>query len=286
MIAVIYLYHSEGPSPANMKILNDLSRTLTALGRPFVVLGDWNMEPAEVVETNWIKAHEASFTSTAQPTCRTPTQNGTTTDKEYDYAVVSHHWNQECTATLNHAINFTPHSGVTICLPGGIKNQLVETLKRPAPFPRESPYGPFLPPKSTDGESTDHNLKTLDEHSTEFYRTAEEQLATAYGICLDSQPKFKGREFLSTAVTTTKPALTTRRGNDATPHDAHMARVIAARLAALIRIRDLTVPSTEKIKERILLEWRIPRVHVSQRAVFETEWITAPRESLVNHAND
>ena len=50
----LYCWVGVGPAGANLDLLDDMARALQSLSLPFVVLADWNMEPAELRSTGWI----------------------------------------------------------------------------------------------------------------------------------------------------------------------------------------------------------------------------------------
>ena len=275
VIAVVYLHDSEGASADNMKILNDVTRALLALGRPYLIMGDWNLEPQELHATNIPDGFGMDPVCCGEPTCYTPLPDGGSCDKQFDYAMASHHWQDKCTAAKINGMVFTPHVVLMVTVPGRIKNEEIEVLKRPKPFPRALPKGPSdrPDPKEMSAWKCHRAGTSVDELGAMFYREAETQLAKAYAISLVDQPKYGGREFLTSPTITRRTALSAKRGSEATPHDAHIARVVASKVSALVRIKKINDPSADQIKERLILQARIPRVKVSLRAVCEEPWI-------------
>ena len=72
VVVVVYLHDSAGMDRANLDIVNGIFRVLAALGRAFVILGDWNVEPDELAATNLLTSISARIVATQDKTSHTP----------------------------------------------------------------------------------------------------------------------------------------------------------------------------------------------------------------------
>ena len=74
-----YFRHSEGLSPANMALLDELTVVIRSLTGPWLLAADWNFSPAVLVASGWTKVVRGEVFATSLPTCH---------DSTYAYFVV------------------------------------------------------------------------------------------------------------------------------------------------------------------------------------------------------
>jgi hypothetical protein len=75
----VYLRHSEGLSPANMAILEELYAVVKQVKGPWLIAGDWNLTPQVLSGSAWLKMVSGVIFATELPTCHSST---------YDFFVV------------------------------------------------------------------------------------------------------------------------------------------------------------------------------------------------------
>ena len=56
LVCAVYLTNSLGLVGENLQKLRQLADVITALGYPFLLGGDWNIEPSTLAESPWLRA--------------------------------------------------------------------------------------------------------------------------------------------------------------------------------------------------------------------------------------
>ena len=125
----VYLIDSVGINEANKKILDAITATIQTLSGPWIIAGDWNVNPNVLVGSGFLARVGGVLVAPANPSCN---------DNTYDYFVV-------CRA-LSHAVvgaqrvdgvGFTPHRPSRLLIRGDARRFAVRTIVRPkAPCPR------------------------------------------------------------------------------------------------------------------------------------------------------
>ena len=78
-VVSIYLKDSVGPDDFNLKVLHEAASFVNSLEIPWIIAGDWNMEPSSFAGPNWLELVKGKIMAPASPTCN---------KKTYDYFVV------------------------------------------------------------------------------------------------------------------------------------------------------------------------------------------------------
>ena len=233
---VLYLTDSIGLVGPNMTLLDRVMFFLRTLGKPFVILADWQVSPQTLRESNWVTNNGCLVVNSGRPSAV-----GHNYSSEIDYAVVSGHWESSClTAQIDDAISFYPHSGVGITLPGKVAPVSIQVLKRPAVHPAPPAFGPpvrnpaqacvpqFVPPRVASATDLEPFVET-------FYQGVDLELAAHYGEDLHSSPQFGGRfrqaEMKKVRLVSTAP------GPATTTWTAAAFRSLAARVREVIARR-------------------------------------------------
>ena len=76
----VYMKDGEGLSETNMLLLSSLAAALGRLRGPWILGGDWNMEPTTLASSGWLAAVDGVVIASALPTCNA---------SKYDFFVVS-----------------------------------------------------------------------------------------------------------------------------------------------------------------------------------------------------
>jgi len=138
----VYLINTVGINEANKKILDAIAATILTLSGPWIISGDWNVNPDVLIGSGFLARVNGVVVAPANPTCN---------DNTYDYFVVCR--------SLSHAvvgaqrvdgIGFTPHRPVRLLLRGDARRFAVRTIVRPKRVPARLPHGPAIKPPSYD----------------------------------------------------------------------------------------------------------------------------------------
>jgi hypothetical protein len=127
VVVVVYLVSGIGLVGDNLDLLNEIAATLHALGKPYIVIGDWNASPAELRDCNWLSAIAGNILATKDPTCIM-----TNSSSIIDYAVVSAHWNAPDPPNRD----FGRHLAVAFPILPDEPNQTINVLRQPPWLPR------------------------------------------------------------------------------------------------------------------------------------------------------
>ena len=141
-IVSVYLRTSEGLTEANLQILRELGAIVRSLSAPWIIAGDWNIEPSTLQATNWHALIDGQIVATTAPTCNSMV---------YDYFVVHESLARQVAAIqrLDDAAA-SPHFPVRLLLRSGVHRHMARRLVRPAWVPPSLPYGPQPNPPSYD----------------------------------------------------------------------------------------------------------------------------------------
>ena len=189
----LYLQDCVGPThPANIDILDHVARRLSALAGPWIIGGDFNCEPEELINTGFVDLVGGVVHAPADVTCG---------GKRYDYFVVS--------SDLSPAIfsvnavadgSFSPHCPVRMLIRATPRAMLVRHLKAPRGFSARLPFGP--PTLDHVKEAATANALFKSEvveqsiarvHFPEFLDLIDSQLTRVAGLDEAQAVKHKGR---------------------------------------------------------------------------------------------
>ena len=53
-IISLYLKDTEGLSEYNLRVLQEAAALTMTLGTPWVMAADWNLEPSQLLQANWL----------------------------------------------------------------------------------------------------------------------------------------------------------------------------------------------------------------------------------------
>ena len=170
----IYLKDLVGMDDTNMAILQEVAAAITALKGPWILGGDWDLEPHVLQGSGFLRMVRGTMVAPALPTC-----NG----KTYDYFVVS-----ERLAHLVAGVariedgGLHPHWPSRLYVRADGRRHLVRKIVRPERVPGVLPFGPLPKPaglaasleKSVDKE-------TLDESAHAWLAAARAEWASLTG---------------------------------------------------------------------------------------------------------
>ncbi len=182
------LYGVSGCTVASqLKLYCRTAARLKLLGRPFVLCGDWQILPEELMRTGLPDLLGAEVCRPRQPT-------NLVSGREIDYFVVSKSllvggWSVETV----HGCLFSPHVPVILRLKVGKARTPVRRLARPRPLAPDRPAGPMPAGfnvdwgtwdtiKDSDGDCGDFDIQRATQATEEWFAGAECELLSVYGV--------------------------------------------------------------------------------------------------------
>ena len=187
----LWLKHSEGMSEDNMAILQAATAAVSKLKGPWIIGGDFNMEPATLEKSGWLEMIGGVVVAPTDPTC---------CSSVYDYFVVSkdlHDANLIVGVVRMTDGGFNPHHPVRLILRGDGRRKLIRELAKPTKIPGILPKGPLNKPAEWPKEKME-DMDVDGKLSTWYTRIR----ATLRSLSTDGKPNK-----LATAQTRWAPAL-------------------------------------------------------------------------------
>ena len=130
-----WLHHSQGLSAENTELLEEWECFIRTIRGPWIIAADWNMAPATLAKSQWIKRINGVIVAPACPTC-----NGST----FDYFVVARKIVHAVVAVIRiDDGGFHPHHPVRMLLRPDARRKMVRTLVKPSRVKACIPHGPL-----------------------------------------------------------------------------------------------------------------------------------------------
>ena len=179
-----YLISGEGLSVGNLDILQAAAVCLKALKGPWVAAGDWNITPAMLTSTQWLKMVGGVIIAPELPTCNANVYDFFVVHKSLAHAVVG--------IQRLHDGGCHPHYPVRLLLRGNARRYLVRRLVKPPLAAGELPAGPPNRPPSYIQTQLAIQKGDLHEATMGWYSAARAELTDLAGTDLShKQPYFK-----------------------------------------------------------------------------------------------
>ena len=140
----VYLHDSVGVhAKCNLDLLQEVAAELALLAGGWIIGGDWNCTPEELVATGWLELIDGVIHAPRMPTC-----NG----HIYDYFVVKRSFQHAVfrVVAIGDAL-CKPHSPARMLLRSAPRCIMVRGLSRPRGFRAYLPYGPEVKPLPCEG---------------------------------------------------------------------------------------------------------------------------------------
>ncbi len=132
-VGPVYLRSAEGPSQENLDILEEIAADLAQVRGPWVLAGDFNLTPAQLVATGWLELVRGVLIAPKRNTCN---------DKTLDYFIVSEALAPAVVgASLIRDAYCGPHYGVRLFLNGAPRAMKVRRLRKPTLIGPSLPHG-------------------------------------------------------------------------------------------------------------------------------------------------
>ena len=123
----------EGLTARNLDLLQTLAHVISRLRGPWLLAGDFNITPQELVASGWLQLVRGCCCAPQAPTCG---------KKMYDFFVTSSSLTGLIAGvSVVHDSRFHPHSPVRLWLMGKVRRKLVRQLVAPTKMPAVLPSG-------------------------------------------------------------------------------------------------------------------------------------------------
>ncbi len=121
-------HHTEGPSPRNLDVLDDLAKNIATIKGPWVAGADWNMSAAALAATGWLDLVDGVAVVPDLCTCEASC---------IDYFVVQRGMlHMVAGVSVIDDAGLHPHKPVRLLLRADARSLKVRRLRKPTPFPK------------------------------------------------------------------------------------------------------------------------------------------------------
>ncbi len=142
-----YLHATGGMDQDNQALLHSIAGILKAWGLPFIIGGDWQMSPQELIDSGWPDLMGAKVVHSS-----TSTYFSGKHERQLDYFLASHPIAGALMACYNREeASVAKHIPVVLQLDGDFNSRRIMRMKRPMKLPAHPPRGRSLPPPTWDG---------------------------------------------------------------------------------------------------------------------------------------
>ena len=129
----VYLATCEGISARNRALLVDLAWLIKSVRGPWVVMGDWNLQPETLEASGWVDEVEGKIICTRLPTCKRSVIDFFVVDRRLMHAVMY--------VKRMEGFGITPHYPVRMAMRMRPRKLVVRSLAAPQRVPASLPQG-------------------------------------------------------------------------------------------------------------------------------------------------
>ena len=139
LLVSTYLWHSEGLSERNIRILGAIASILARHGGPWIIGGGFNIPPSGLLSgegQDWLRRSNGVVRASGTLTSSVGHGN------EIDYFIVDNRIvDQVVSVEPVLSLRKEPHTPVRLTIKAVVKDQLMRVVKRPSMFPKQRPIG-------------------------------------------------------------------------------------------------------------------------------------------------
>ena len=132
-IISVYLWTAEGLSPRNLEILQSLAEIVDAIDGPWIVAGDFNMDPGLLMASKWTELAHGIIVASHLPTCGSNTRDFFVVSQRLQHAVHG--------VAVIHDAGLEPHSPVRLYIRAAPRAVMVRRVRAPRRFDAVLPAG-------------------------------------------------------------------------------------------------------------------------------------------------
>ena len=177
----VYLRDSEGLSQANLDILHSVAATISELQGPWLIAGDFNLEPSLLRQSGWLQLVKGVVHAPPNPTCGLKTYDYFVSSDSLAYAVVG-------VANVIDEGSY-PHAPVRLYLRAAPRAIMIKCLCKPTKFGAALPAGCLPEPPDysaiAPGQGSVPSLGSSGRFNADFVawvRKVEDELADICGL--------------------------------------------------------------------------------------------------------
>ena len=189
LIISVYLHTGAGLTQENWQILSTIGQWLTSQALPFVIGGDFQVEPAQLEDSGWVRAI-GGFVVAPQLATVTPSH------RVIDFFVVSRDLAGACQATTHISPHIAPHRPVKLVVSAQLVQPFQSVMSRPRPWPVVRPSGCRRTQCGLDWDAVRCSVQEAERPQAgwqAFIEAVEEELIDAFLIADDVAGTYRGR---------------------------------------------------------------------------------------------
>ena len=192
-IGSLYLTDTVGPSsPDNLKLLDYVASVLMAIKGPWIIGGDFNCTPQQLIETGFVELVGGVVQAPRDSTCGLRTMDFFIVSRDIAPAVLAVH-------CVSDGL-FQPHTPVRLLLRAAPRAARIRVLTAPRGFRAALPYGPATLETITEAEAasevavaTSTNELDIDQEFVKIVVSVERQLSLISGHTKGDEQLHAGR---------------------------------------------------------------------------------------------
>ncbi len=137
-VGSIWLKDGDGLSRTNKGIMEQITTAITQLRGPWILGGDFNMEPKVISDSGWLDTIGGIIVALQLPTCHQHTYDFFSVDKRLKSFILGIQRIEDA--------GFSLHWPSRLLMKGGARRRLVRQIKKPKVIPAQLPFGPLPMP--------------------------------------------------------------------------------------------------------------------------------------------
>ena len=184
-----YMHTGAGLTQENWQILSVIGQWLTSQALPFIIGGDFQVEPGQLEDSGWVRA-VGGFVVAPRLATVTPSH------RVIDFFVVSRDLAGACEATTHISQHMAPHRPVKTVVSTRMIQPRKRVVSRPQPWPLVRPSGCRRAQCDMDWDSVRQCVQEAERSQAgwaAFIDAVEEELIDAFLIPSDAAEAYRGR---------------------------------------------------------------------------------------------
>ena len=189
LVLTVYMHTGAGLTQENWQILNTIGQWLTSQALPFIIGGDFQVEPSQLEDSGWVRAVGGYVVAPRLATI-------TPSHRVIDFFVVSRDLAGACEATTHISQHIAPHRPVKIFVSTRMIQLKKRVMSRPQPWPQVRPSGCRRAECDFDWDAVRQRVQASErpqEGWATFIDAVEEDFIDIFLIAPDVAEAYRGR---------------------------------------------------------------------------------------------